>query len=139
LLASSGSSDLLHAVFSIGLFFDPVVGGDIFLQNIACISSDYMPLYPRTLHHNGSEKLKSGSFAFCSRKASFDRISESLTVQITPQQMFLHFMLMETKLVEKNPSYFFTEYGSSLTCCQLSAIEQCSKLFDSNPHKSIPI
>jgi hypothetical protein len=36
--------DLLHAGFWLGSFFDPEVGGDLFLRNVGCLSTDYTTL-----------------------------------------------------------------------------------------------
>jgi hypothetical protein len=36
-----------HAAFLLGLFFDPEVGGNMFLQNIGRLSAYYMALYYR--------------------------------------------------------------------------------------------
>jgi hypothetical protein len=33
---------LLHAHFLLGLFFDPANGADMFLQNVGCLSTDYI-------------------------------------------------------------------------------------------------
>jgi hypothetical protein len=39
--------NLLHADFSLGLFFDPEDEGDIFLRNVGWLSTNYTELYPR--------------------------------------------------------------------------------------------
>jgi hypothetical protein len=36
-----------HTGFLLGLFFDPEDGGDMFLQNVSRLSTDYAALYPR--------------------------------------------------------------------------------------------
>jgi hypothetical protein len=36
-----------HAGFLLGLFFDTENGGEMFLRNVGCLSTDYMALYPR--------------------------------------------------------------------------------------------
>jgi hypothetical protein len=38
---------MLHACFLLGLFFDPKDGYDMFLRNVAWLSTDYTTLYPR--------------------------------------------------------------------------------------------
>jgi uncharacterized BrkB/YihY/UPF0761 family membrane protein len=38
---------LLYAGFLLGIFFDPEDGGDIFLQNVDCFSTDCSALYRR--------------------------------------------------------------------------------------------
>jgi hypothetical protein len=43
----SSARHLLHASFSLGLFFDPEDEGDRFLQNVGWLSMDYMALYLR--------------------------------------------------------------------------------------------
>jgi hypothetical protein len=35
---------LLHADFLLRLFFDPEDGGEIFLRNVGCLSTDYTAL-----------------------------------------------------------------------------------------------
>jgi hypothetical protein len=35
-----------HTGFLLGILFDPDDGGDIFLQNVGRLSTDYMTLYP---------------------------------------------------------------------------------------------
>jgi hypothetical protein len=37
-----------HAGFLLGLFFNPEDGGNIFLQNVGGLSTDYTALYTRT-------------------------------------------------------------------------------------------
>jgi hypothetical protein len=37
-----------HAGSMLFLFFDPEDGGDMFLQNVGCLSTDYATLYPRS-------------------------------------------------------------------------------------------
>jgi hypothetical protein len=44
-------STCFHAGFSLGLFFDPENGGDMFLRNVGCPSTDYTALYPRRLKY----------------------------------------------------------------------------------------
>jgi hypothetical protein len=39
--------NMLHAVFLLSLFFDPEVGGDIFLRNFGSLSTEYMALLHR--------------------------------------------------------------------------------------------
>jgi hypothetical protein len=36
-----------HVGVLVGLFFDPKYGGDMFLQNVGWLSTDYTALYPR--------------------------------------------------------------------------------------------
>jgi hypothetical protein len=48
----SSSCYLLHSGFFLGLFFNPEDGGDMFLLNIGCFSTDYMALYPVELFIN---------------------------------------------------------------------------------------
>jgi hypothetical protein len=36
-----------YSGFLLGLFLDSEAGGDIFLRNVACVSTDYTALYPR--------------------------------------------------------------------------------------------
>jgi hypothetical protein len=38
---------LLHAGFLLGLYFDPENGGNMFLRNVGCLSTDCTALYPR--------------------------------------------------------------------------------------------
>jgi hypothetical protein len=39
---------MLHAGFLLGLFFDLEDGGNIFLQNVGYLLTDYTALYPRS-------------------------------------------------------------------------------------------
>jgi hypothetical protein len=52
---------LLYSSFFLDLFFYPEGGGDMFLRNFSCLSTDYTPLYPRihTLHNHCLENTKS--------------------------------------------------------------------------------
>jgi hypothetical protein len=43
----SDGKQSLHAGFLLDLFFDPEIGGDMFLRNVSLLSTDYMVLYPR--------------------------------------------------------------------------------------------
>jgi hypothetical protein len=40
-------TNLLHAGFFLGLFLDPEDGGEVFLQNVGCLTTDHTALYPR--------------------------------------------------------------------------------------------
>jgi hypothetical protein len=43
----AGDKQSFHAGFLLGAIFKPVDGGDMFLRNIVCLSTDYTALYPR--------------------------------------------------------------------------------------------
>jgi hypothetical protein len=41
---------MFHVGFSLGLFFDPEDGGDMFLRNVTYLPTDYTALYPRRVN-----------------------------------------------------------------------------------------
>jgi hypothetical protein len=46
-LLQSSLDTCFHAGFLPGVFFDPEDGGNMFLRNVSCISTNYMALYLR--------------------------------------------------------------------------------------------
>jgi hypothetical protein len=48
-----------HAGFLLGLFSDPEDGGDMFLRNVGCLSTDYTALYPRRKNSSNLDMVRS--------------------------------------------------------------------------------
>jgi hypothetical protein len=53
--------DITCTLFLLDLFFDPEDGGDMFLRNVCCLSTDYTSYIPEdiTLYTHRYENLKS--------------------------------------------------------------------------------
>jgi hypothetical protein len=70
---------LFHAVFLLGLFFDPADVGDMFLRNVDCLSTDYTAIYPRKkLHNHRRAKLMLYRPTLIRNYFSYYRISQGI-------------------------------------------------------------